>query len=245
MRFNGLKAYLKYKLGFTAGLPAFVINGVKECENNEPLVDIKNADVVLFFGDRLKNEKQVLLRKSVAEKIVNASKKLPKDVFFIIYDAFRSLEHQQSLWNKKYEYFKNMYPSETEDQITARTKRVVADPRRGHGGHQTGGAIDIGLCDQNVVELDMGAPYSGTGQAIRTKSEVNEEAKRNRKILCDLMKNYGFVNYPNEWWHFCYGDRMWAAYSMKKNCCYGLVTNQKFDPKTSVLLSKEAARSRS
>lgn len=37
------------------------------------------------------------------------------------------------------------------------------------------------------------------------------------------MKKNGFVNYPNEWWHFCYGDRMWAAYSGKKTCFYGLV----------------------
>lgn len=223
MRLNILKAYLKYKLGLTVTLPAFVINNIKEQDNHEPLVDIKQSDTILFFGDKLKNEKQVFLRKTIADKIEKAAKELPNGTFFIIYDAFRSLEQQYEIWDKKYNYFKNLYPSESEKQITLRTKRVVADPRHGHGGHQTGGAIDIGLCDKNGTELDMGAPYSGTEKTIQTNAKINKTAKHNRKILCNLMKDYGFVNYPNEWWHFCYGDRMWAAYSGKKKCCYGLI----------------------
>ena len=63
MRLNILKAYLKYKLGLTVTLPAFVINNIKEQDNHEPLVDIKQSDTILFFGDKLKNEKQVFLRK--------------------------------------------------------------------------------------------------------------------------------------------------------------------------------------
>lgn len=223
MNLRILKAYLKYKLGIVNGLPAFVINAVNVCENNEPLVDIKKSKITLFFGDRLKTEKKVFLRKSVVEKIISGAKFLPDGVFFIIYDAFRPLKRQQELWNKKYKYFRDLYPSETDEQITKRTKSVVADPRFGYGGHQTGGAIDIGLCDENGVELDMGAPYSGTGKSIITKSKVNKIARKNRDLLCGIMKRNGFVNYPNEWWHFCYGDRMWAAYSGKKNCIYGLV----------------------
>lgn len=161
MRFDVFKAYLKYKFGLTVGLPAFVINNVKECDNGEPLVDIKKANVTLFFGGRLTKEKEVLLRQSVANKILTASKSLPAGICFIVYDAYRPLSVQQEAWDKKYAYFKTLYPDETDEQITLRTKRVIADPRRGHGGHQTGGAIDIGLCDKNGVELDMGIIYLG------------------------------------------------------------------------------------
>ncbi len=223
MRFSVLKAYVKYKLGLAAGLPAFVINGVKECDNGEPLVDIKKANVKFFFGGRLAKEKEVLLRQTVADKIIKAAGALPAGICFIIYDAYRPLSVQTQAWNEKYAYYKAMYPDETDDQITLRTKRVIADPRRGHGGHQTGGAIDIGLCDENGVELDMGAIYLVTGKDIRTNAAVNETARANRDLLCRVMKKNGFVNYPNEWWHFCYGDRMWAAYLGKRKCFYGLV----------------------
>ena len=221
MKFGILKAYLKYKLGITWGLPVFVIRNVQEIDNGEPLVDLRKLKTKLFFGEKLK--KEVLLRKSVAEKIENAAKSLPENTYFLIYDAFRSLDDQQQEWNKKYEYFKKLYPDETDEQITKRTRKIIADPRNGHGGHQTGGAIDVSLCDKNGVEFDMGTPYISADNKTKTKSAVSSVAKANRDLLCNVMKKNGLINYPNEWWHFCYGDRMWAAYTGKRKCFYGLV----------------------
>ena len=48
------------------------------------------------------------------------------------------------------------------------------------------------------------------------------------------MENAGFKNYPNEWWHFCYGDRMWAAYSKRKDCFYGMPAQIKDKEKNNV-----------
>jgi D-alanyl-D-alanine dipeptidase len=31
------------------------------------------------------------------------------------------------------------------------------------------------------------------------------------------------VNYPAEWWHYSYGDRMWAAYSNRRTAIYGVL----------------------
>jgi D-alanyl-D-alanine dipeptidase len=222
MQIDILKAYLKYKLGLSWGLPTFVIRNVKEIDNGEPLVDLRKLKTKLFFGGRLENEAEILIRKSIAKKLENAAKSLPQNTYFLIYDAFRPLECQKQKWEKKYEYYKNLYPNETADQIADRTRKVVADPRNGHGGHQTGGAIDISLCDKNGIEFDMGTPYLSTDPKIKTKAKVNQIAKSNRELLYKLMKQNGLINYPNEWWHFCYGDRMWAAYTGKKTCFYGL-----------------------
>lgn len=220
-------AYIKYKMGMMLTLPASSINKVNISENNEPLVNIKNADVKLFFGDRLKNEKQVLLRKSVADMLFKAAKSLPQGKYLIVYDAYRPLQKQMEIWNKKFKFFKDKYPEESEEQITKRTKAVVADPRIGYGGHQTGGATDVGLCDENGQELNMGTAYSASEAAIRTNHPVNPFAEANRKLLLRTMQKQGFVNYPNEWWHFCYGDKMWAAYKNKNNCLYG-IANEDF-----------------
>lgn len=35
------------------------------------------------------------------------------------------------------------------------------------------------------------------------------------------MKKEDFVWYPGEWWHYCFGDRMWAVYSNQIECFYG------------------------
>jgi D-alanyl-D-alanine dipeptidase len=51
--------------------------------------------------------------------------------------------------------------------------------------------------------------------------KITEEQKANRKILRDAMEKEDFVWYPGEWWHYCFGDRMWAVYSNQKECFYG------------------------
>lgn len=90
------------------------------------------------------------------------------------------------------------------------------------GGHQTGGAIDCTLCSSDGQLLDMGTHYlEFTDKTKTNSSSLSKEQKRNRDLLCDAMKNAGFVNYPNEWWHFSYGDKMWAAYKHRRVAIYG------------------------
>ena len=215
--------YLCYKAGVRPTIPGAVINSVPVLEKKEQLIDIKKADARLFFGGRLEKETQVFLRKSAAERLVKVAASLPEGKFLMVYDAFRSLETQRMLWNKKYEYFKSLYPDEPEESIEKRTRAFAADPRFGYGGHQTGGAVDVSLCDKNGRELDMGTAYSEDIETTRTDNAPNEKARKNRELLLDSMRKQGFVNYPNEWWHFCYGDRMWAAYLNKSHCFYGML----------------------
>ena len=68
MKIDILKAYLKYKFGLAAGLPAFVINSVKECDNGEPLVDIKKSGLQLFFGGRLTKKNKFFYAKLLQTK---------------------------------------------------------------------------------------------------------------------------------------------------------------------------------
>ena len=35
------------------------------------------------------------------------------------------------------------------------------------------------------------------------------------------MKQAGFVQHPNEWWHFSYGDQLWSWLSKESNAIYG------------------------
>jgi D-alanyl-D-alanine dipeptidase len=44
-----------------------------------------------------------------------------------------------------------------------------------------------------------------------------------RQLLCDVMLKAGFQRNPKEWWHFCYGDQMWAWLSNQPTAMYGRV----------------------
>lgn len=41
---------------------------------------------------------------------------------------------------------------------------------------------------------------------------TNEDitAQRNRRFLYNLLTAYGFTVNPHEWWHFDYGNQLWA-----------------------------------
>ena len=85
------------------------------------------------------------------------------------------------------------------------------------GGHETGGAIDVALCDADGKDYDYGTKYHEKSSANKTKSKhIKKEHKENRRMLLDTMQSQGFINSPYEWWHFSYGDSNWAAYNGRR-----------------------------
>jgi len=201
-------------------LPAYFIQKVKIEENNESMVNINNSKKI-FVNQNLSGV-ETLLRKSVIDKLNLVIRYLPNDVYLKINEAYRSLKKQEQLWNEEFDKTdKNL---SNEERIIL-TKRKIAYPFGANvGGHQTGGAVDVTLCDFYGKELDMGTQYLEFNDRTKSFTEnVSQTVKTNRNLLFYAMKGAGFINYPNEWWHFSYGDQMWAAYNHKTKCFYGKV----------------------
>ena len=49
----------------------------------------------------------------------------------------------------------------------------------------------------------------------------NEEAKKNRRLLFNLMTSVGFTNYPYEFWHYDFGNQFHALCSGSESAKYG------------------------
>ena len=58
----------------------------------------------------------------------------------------------------------------------------------------------------------------------RIFSFSDEEARANRRLLHWLMVEEGFAGHPDEWWHFSWGDQMWAALTGAPAAHYGMAT---------------------
>lgn len=207
---------LRYRLGVRKTLPAAAINRVKISESGEPLVDISKCQAV-FIGTDLASRGAVYVRQGVQERLIKAAVALPDGYRLKIMSAYRPLVEQQELWNRQMSRTRAEHPDATEAELVKINRRLVAEPHRGFGGHQTGGAVDVTLCDENGADLGLGK-WLSTGPGIS-----KTETQRLRRVLRHAMCGAGFVNYPAEWWHFCYGDRMWAAYSKRSKCFYGLI----------------------
>jgi D-alanyl-D-alanine dipeptidase len=50
----------------------------------------------------------------------------------------------------------------------------------------------------------------------------DDEARANRRLLHWAMAEAGFAGHPDEWWHYSWGDQLWAALSDVPAAHYGL-----------------------
>lgn len=212
--------YFLFKLGKRKILPSKIINLVKVVENGEKLIKITCNNIIVD-----KRVKYPYLRESLVLKLELISELLKEKGYTLkIYDAYRSYEDQKKSWDKRLKETKIEHPNVDIKELERLTSLKVAKPTKGHGGHQTGGAIDVTLIDKNGNELDMGTKYAEHNSKTKTDSnEITQEQKENRRILYDVLTDADFVNFPAEWWHYCYGDNMWAAYKKKKKCMYGFI----------------------
>jgi D-alanyl-D-alanine dipeptidase len=56
---------------------------------------------------------------------------------------------------------------------------------------------------------------------------ISSEAKKNRKILMDLFENEDFVCDLTEYWHFDYGNVVWALEKGRASAIYGVVKDSR------------------
>lgn len=140
---------------------------------------------------------RALLHKIAAQKFRLASALLAArnpSRKFIIFDALRPQSAQVEFW----ELVKN-----TPQQ------HYFADPARG-SIHSYGFAIDLSLCDDSGLELDMGTSFDDLTPLAepRRESEFLSNGKltaiqiAHRLELREVMEEAGFIQLPHEWWHY-------------------------------------------
>ena len=85
--------------------------------------------------------------------------------------------------------------------------KLVGEYIAERSGHSRGYTIDVSLEQKSMsgdyAELDMGTPYDLFDTRSNTRDpRVNLDQLKNRYLLLGLMDEFGFKNYPKEWWHF-------------------------------------------
>ena len=168
---------------------------------------------------------QIAVRKSVYERLIKVAKdlkKINKNYKIIVVYGFRDMKKQEKYFNEILEEVKDKFTDEIEMYEYIHEKIAVPIV----SGHPTGGAVDTAIYDakQNKI-LDFGSEildYSTTMCYYETDN-ISEEAKKNRKLLRNIMMSEGFAPYDGEWWHFSYGDKEWAFYYNKEKSLYNQV----------------------
>ena len=121
-----------------------------------------------------------------------------------IFDAYRPLEVQKYM----IEYDTKKYSKEIAQKFWS---QISDDIALNPPPHATGAAIDLTIIDNNNLELDMGSKIDEFIDASESDfKNISPTCRANRDLLLRVMSEAGFTQLPSEWWHFSYGDQIWA-----------------------------------
>ena len=202
-----------------ANLPEPLV--ISEIENPVSLTEINEVDGI-FFNPKFTQIK--LIRTYIYNLLKNAQKHLPQGYHFVVYEAYRPMESQIKLWDGVVCEQKKKHPEMdvNSEEFIALCDIFAANPYRQGSGHQSGASVDISLIDDAGREYDMGGTVRGFDETADFDCpNISPEGRKNREILRDALSKSGLVNYPSEWWHYSFGDRLWARLTGSKLAIFG------------------------
>ncbi len=165
-------------------------------------------------------------------------------------EGLRSHQVQSKLYDEIFpKLISAQYPDWSTEKILARRDQLIAKPTQDStqpAPHATGAAADITLryTKPNLeftsgakvsfgrISTDMGA--SASPDYLEHKTGLNKlatQARSNRRVFFWVMRgallndDSGFVVNPAEYWHWSYGDQMWAALRQAPQAFFGLPPN--------------------
>lgn len=175
--------------------------------NREPLEELDHPRIVnlrsYLSAGRIGAVEQTLLRTGVARKLRNAATRLPEGFGFAVFDAWRPLQLQETLYQETY---REGGPTR-EGYVSTPTSDPAEPPP-----HLTGGCLDLTLTwEGHVLELGTGFDCYTEEAATDAFEQRPGKVRSLRRLLYWTMRKEGFVALDREWWHYEYGTRRWAT----------------------------------
>ena len=204
---------------------------VREC--GEPLVDLSGQPFELeaaYFNQGLSNDPALHARLQIVEKLIRIQTQLDGHRFRI-WDPWRSRVVQGNIYQKLWDELAAEHPDWGEERLRVEVGKFITaanNPNR-IPPHATGGAIDLTLVGPDGKELDMGTKFDHFGP--EAASMYYEEAGRdttirdNRRLLREDMLSEDFRHDDDEWWHYDFGNQLWASAKGKSFAIYGEKTS--------------------
>lgn len=162
-------------------------------------------------------------------------------------EGYRDVSLQATLYDEVFpRLIREQHPDWTEEQVLKRRDELSAKPPKDKDSspspHATGAALDLKLryAQDNPgyvaeVNVNMGHSDADTSHLVNpdyyehldTLTGKQKAARQNRRVFYWTMRgalngdDSGFVVTPGEWWHWSYGDQLWALLTHAPQAFYG------------------------
>lgn len=207
---------------------------IQEC--GEPLVPIPLEQFAVVtphpysvLGAPYGDLSPYFLRQGVLQKLIQAQAHLQVQRpgwRLQIFDAYRPVAVQQFMVTYTFEQLVRAEGLDVaalsqgdRDQINAQVLKFWALPSVDQSmppPHSTGAAVDLTLVNAGGESLEMGSdideisPRSYPDHFAGSADADKQRYHQHRHLLTAAMAAAGFCQHPNEWWHFSWGDQLWA-----------------------------------
>ena len=196
-------------------------------DDHSMLISLKESNFNLMFEPSFYKDYKYLVREAVFEKIGRISKILDKeDKRLIIRSVWRAFSHQKLLRDRRIKIIKKEHPNKSLKEISKIVSYFIAPEEESM--HSTGGAVDALIYDlkKNCV-MDFGNNDGLYLELNKTcypfHPDITPQVRKNREILINLFDKEGFIVDPKEYWHFDYGNAIWAIEKGEKYAKYGII----------------------
>ncbi len=168
---------------------------------------------------------KLYVRPEVAKKLQKAAQSLPARYLLVIRAGHRPIEVQHKLLDMVKNSYKKTNPDASASEVLEFARTYVSDPEIKTPPHCCGAAVDVDMIDRQTRFLvDFGCPVNTDSDISHLNTDkLTKEQKTNRDMLHKAMLGAGFAPFTTEWWHFSYGDDVWADFYNKPEAIYGLV----------------------
>lgn len=178
---------------------------------------------------------ELFVRRSVGERLKRVNARLAAaGLELYLFDAWRPQAVQRyfhDVWFPA--WLKARMPHLAGAALMDEVEKYWSAPTAGAGSpspHSTGGAVDLTVRFIGTGQpLFMGGLFDDVTEDAWTDayerrpvvSMSDAEAQANRRLLFWAMTEEGFANNPTEWWHYSWGDQMWARLTDAPAAVYG------------------------
>jgi D-alanyl-D-alanine dipeptidase len=165
-----------------------------------------------------------------------------------IFDAYRPVAVQQFMVDYSFSALARQRQQQPESLTTTERQTLLAevyqfwappslDPAT-PPPHSTGAAVDITLIDAQGNPVNMGSPIDEISARSHPDyfapegDHSDDTVHGHRCLLKETLAQADLRQHPNEWWHFSWGDQLWAWQTQDQmgpalTACYGRVMGER------------------
>jgi D-alanyl-D-alanine dipeptidase len=213
------------------------------CQNqSDPLVKVMPSDKIMvepvwtlkddfegrMYADYIAEHPEydgIYVRSELLKRLSKAAESLDEQYKLVIRAGHRPLGVQRRLLKDCMSDYKRDHPEVSDQEALEHARTFVSDPDTSLPPHCCGAAVDAELFDTNTGKLvDFGSPMNVDDDISFLHYEgISPEQKDNRMLLLRTMLAQGLASAAFEWWHFSYGDQVWAWFYGEQDSLYGPV----------------------